>query len=83
MSDDDFVWKENSKAMYDKVCEAAPWFVRHFTRSGLNKGLKAKGCGEVTEQHMYDVCKEVTPERFLDRTVKILDEHKTTEACLR
>ena len=70
-------FQENSKEMFDKVCQASPFFVRHFTRNGLVKGLKARGCGKVTESIMYDVCREVTPPKYLDNTLKILDEHKT------
>jgi hypothetical protein len=75
---DDFDFKENSKLMFEKVCEATPWFVRHFTRSGLVNGLKERGCGEVNEEIMYEVCRAITPERHLDSTIKILDENKTT-----
>lgn len=75
---DDFNFQENSKEMFDQVCLASPWFVRHFTRNGLIKGLKARKCGDVTESIMYDVCKEVTPPKYLEDTLKILDEHKTT-----
>ena len=74
----DLNFLENSKAMYDGVCGASPWFVRHFTRNGLNKGLEKRGCGDVTEAIMYDVCREVTPEKYLESTLKILDGLKTT-----
>jgi hypothetical protein len=75
---DDLNFTENSKAMFDKVCEATPWLFRHFTRNGLIKGLKEHGCGDVTEELMYTVCKEVTPKQHLEKTLKILDENKTT-----
>jgi len=64
--------------MFDQVCAASPWFVRHFTRNGLVNGLKARGCGDVTEATMYDVVNEVTPEKYRARSIKILDEHRTT-----
>jgi hypothetical protein len=73
-----FNFLENSAVMFDKVCEASPFLVRHFTRSALTKGLKAHGCGDVTENMMYIVCKEVTPTKYLERTLKILDENRTT-----
>jgi hypothetical protein len=73
-----FQFEENSKAMFDDVCNGTPWLVRHFTRSGLVKGLTARGCGVVTESIMYDVCREVTPVKYLDRTIAILDKDKTT-----
>ena len=72
-----FNWKENSKGMYDKVIEATPWLFRHFTRNGLDKGLVAKGCGDVTEAIMYDLVREVTPAKHLEASLKILDENKT------
>jgi hypothetical protein len=74
---EDFTWKENSKVMFDKVAEASPWFVRHFTRSGMLKGLHEKGIKEVTESAMYDVCKEVTPSKYLPQTLEILNANKT------
>jgi hypothetical protein len=77
---DELVWKDNSKKMYEECCAATPWLVRHFTRSGFTKGLKAKGCGSVTEQHMFDVAREVTPPAHLEKTLAILHQHKTTDA---
>lgn len=74
---DGFHFLENSKVMFDKVCQASPFLVRHFTRSALTKGLEAHGCGDVTEEMMYIVCKEVTPAKYLKRTLKILDENRT------
>lgn len=45
----EFVFKENSKAMYDKVIASAPDHCRNFTQIGIDKGLTSKDCGEVTE----------------------------------
>ena len=75
---DEFVWKENSKKMFDDVCNASPFLVRHFTRRALVNGLKEHGCGDVTEVMMYDVCREVTPSKYLPRTLEILDGDRTT-----
>jgi len=77
---DEFTFTENSREMFDAVCQATPWFVRHFTRSGLIKGLKERGCGEVTESILYEVCRDVTPPQHLDKTIAILDALKTTTA---
>jgi hypothetical protein len=74
---DELTFTENSKEMFDQVCNSTPWLFRHFTRNGIIKGLKAHGCGEVTEELMYTVCKEVTPGQHLEKTLKILDEYKT------
>jgi hypothetical protein len=78
--DGELDWTENSKTMFDECCAATPWLVRHFTRSGFVKGLKAKGCGKVTEQDMFDVAREVTPPAHLEKTLGILSKHKTTVA---
>jgi hypothetical protein len=75
---DELDFQENSREMFEKVCEASPFFVRYFTRNGLLKGLKERGCGDVKEETMYEVCKEVTPPKYLELTIKILDECKTT-----
>lgn len=77
MSVEDFTWLENSKEMFDKVAESSPWFVRHFTKSGMLKGLKARNVKNVTESVMYNVCKEVTPQKYLPQTLEILDANKT------
>eukprot|EP00527_Entomoneis_sp_CCMP2396_P005863 CAMPEP_0198153216 /NCGR_PEP_ID=MMETSP1443-20131203/63217_1 /TAXON_ID=186043 /ORGANISM="Entomoneis sp., Strain CCMP2396" /LENGTH=77 /DNA_ID=CAMNT_0043819471 /DNA_START=97 /DNA_END=333 /DNA_ORIENTATION=- len=70
---------ENSKKMFDEVCNGTPWFVRHFTRNGLVKGLKEKGLDEVTEADMYGVCREVTPPQHLEKTIEILDTYKSPQ----
>lgn len=41
------------------------------------KGLHEKGIKDVTESHMYDVCKKVTPEKYLPQTLEILDGLKS------
>ena len=74
---EEFDFEENSKVMFDEVCNGTPWLFRHFTRNALVDGLKARGCGKVTESTMYDVCREVTPARYLDGTIAILDKNKT------
>ena len=79
MPDEPFDFQENSKAMYDAVCAAPPFFVRWLVRSKLDQGLKEKGCGIVTEDIMYEVCRKVTPEHSVDRTIEVLDKHKTTK----
>jgi hypothetical protein len=76
---DGFTFKENSKKMFDDVCNASPKLVRHFTREALIKGLKKRGCGDVYESTMYDVCREVTPAKYMDRTIAILDKDRTTK----
>jgi hypothetical protein len=79
MSSEQFDFQENTKAMYDAVCAAPPFFVRWLVRSKLDQGLKERGCGKVTEDIMYEVCRKVTPEHSIDRTIDVLDKHRTTK----
>lgn len=76
---EDFEFKENSKVMFDEVCSMTPWLFRGFTKNGLIQGLKDEGCGIVTEQKMYDVCRKVTPAKHLDKTMEVLEKHKTVK----
>ena len=73
-----YEFQENSKAMYDAVIAAPPFFVRWLVRSKLDKALKYRGCGVVTEQIMYDACREISPANQIDRTIAVLDPLKTT-----
>lgn len=68
---------ENSRVMFDKVVAASPALVRHFSKTGLIKGLKSHGCGDVTEALMYTVVREVVPAKYLEATLKILDANRT------
>ena len=74
-----FAFVGNSATMYEKVCEASPFFVRHFTRKAILKEIELKGYQEVTEKVFSQIIQEVTPEKFLEKTLAILDEHKTHE----
>lgn len=74
---EDFNWLENSKEMFEKVAEASPWFVRHFTKSGMLKGLQKRNLKDVTEKNMFEVCEEVTPSKYWPETKKILESCKT------
>lgn len=71
----EFIFTENTKAMYDD--KKPPFFVRFLVRNKVNGALTARGCGKVTEQIMYDVIKETTPENMLQRSIDVLDEHRT------
>jgi hypothetical protein len=75
---DGFNFLENTEVMFDKVYHASPIFVRHFTKGALIKGLQEHGCGDVTEEMMFVVCKKVTPAPYLETTLNILDENRTT-----
>lgn len=84
-ADDGFVWKENSKAMYDVVCKedvlplVLPGVDPGYTRRALSLALTEKvgSHGEVTEQLMYQVCREVLPSPYLQHTLQTLDAMKT------
>ena len=76
---DEFNFTENAREMFDQVCNASPWFVRHFTRNGLVSGLQTMGVKDVTEKDMYAVCRTVTPEKYLPRTIEILDKLATNK----
>ena len=64
--------------MYETVVNQTPWPFRHFPRSAILKGLAQQGCGTVTEPVLMQVCQEVTPEKYLDKTMDILERMKTT-----
>ena len=63
--------------MFEAVVNRTPWLFRHFPRSAILNGLKEKGCGKVTEPILIDVCKETTPEKYKETTMKILEEMRT------
>jgi hypothetical protein len=73
-----FEFLESSKVMYEKLCEAVPWFIRPLIRSSILKGIEEHGCQEVTETCLYQVVKQVTPKKHIKRTLELLDQHKTT-----
>lgn len=72
-----FEFKERSEEMFEALCNTIPWLFRRVGRSSLVKALTREGCGQVTQEIMYVVCKQVTPARFLDNAIQILDEIKT------
>jgi hypothetical protein len=73
-----FEFTENSKAMYDSVLAAPPFFVRWLVRGKFDAALRARGCGTVTEDIMYEVTREVTPKDNLAGAIAILEKLKTT-----
>ena len=72
-----FAFVGNSATMYEKVCEASPFFVRHFTRKAILKEIELKGYQEVTEKAFFQIIQDVTPEKFLEKTMAILEQHKS------
>lgn len=63
--------------MFDAVVNQTPWLFRHFPRNSILNGIKEKGCDKVTEDLLIEVCREVTPEKYFEKTVKTLEETKT------
>ena len=63
--------------MFETIVNQTPWPFRRFPRAAILKGLQEQGCGTVTEPILMQVCKEVTPEKYLEKTVEILESMKT------
>jgi hypothetical protein len=74
---DKLEWTGNSKSMYEEVVNLTPWVFRHFPRSAILKGFSEKGTTTVTEDGLIQVCKDVTPEQYREKTMAVLEEHKT------
>ena len=87
----EFVFLENSYKMYVDVCNLSPKPFRHYTRDSLKQGMRKHATyrnkdGEshagtrnvITEDIMYTVVKEVTPKKYLQQALKVLDEDRTT-----
>lgn len=74
---DEFEWTGNSKNMYEEVVNLTPWIFRHFPRTAILTGLKGRDSTTVTEEALIEVCKEVTPEKYREKTMAVLEEHKT------
>ena len=68
---------ESNQAMFEEVVNQTPWLFRHFPRTAILNGLKDKGCGNVTESILIDVCKETTPEKYMEKNLAILERMKT------
>ena len=78
MAEEDFEWQGNSKVMYEEVVNMTPWLFRHFPRSSILSGLKDRNDPVVTEESLVDVCKKVTPEKYMEQTMAKLEELRTT-----
>jgi len=79
MKPEEFVWQENSRAMYDTTIKAVPAFVRPIIKSKLLKGLKEKSGGsmEITEAVFMDALKSSTPESKLVKIIGALEALRT------
>lgn len=74
---DEFEWSGNSKVMFEEVVNLTPWVFRHFPRSAILKGLKERNSRIVTEEGLIEVCKVVSPEKYLEKTMAVLEENRT------
>ena len=87
----EFVFLENSYKMYVDVCNLSPKPFRHYTRDSLKQGMRKHATyhnkddkshagtrNVITEDIMYTVVKEVTPKKYLQQALKVLDEDRTT-----
>ncbi len=62
-----YVWEDNTKAIYDKVISMAPRIFRKISERNLSKAIsqKVENGGHITERVLLDCIKEVTPKPFL------------------
>jgi hypothetical protein len=72
-------WKDNSKAMFEKVVQSSPEFIRPMSEKNLREAIitKAGERGVVTEDMVIECTKEVTPAPFVKQTLKDLEPLRT------
>lgn len=72
-------WQDNSKAMFDKLIEGSPKPFRAMTEKKMMEGLtkKAGDGGNVTEDMIIEVVKEITPKPFVAMAMKSIEPLKT------
>ena len=58
---DNLTWEGNSKAMYDKLVESAPAFMRDQAINGFANWVSQKGITTMTENLIEDHIKETAP----------------------
>ena len=72
----EFQWQGNAEAMYKKMVSSAPLPFRKMTESRMVKCLTEK-CGdggEVTELHIEEAVREITPPAFVEKALKSLSD---------
>jgi hypothetical protein len=72
-------WQNNSKAMFDKLIEGSPKPFRAMTEKKMLEGLekKAGDSGEVSEDMVIEVVKEITPKPFVAMALKSVEPLKS------
>ena len=58
---DNLTWEGNSKAMYDKLVESAPAFMREQLKKGFEDWVAKKGITTMTEDLLEEHVKETAP----------------------
>jgi hypothetical protein len=82
-SDDEstYIWRRNSRTMYDHSIETIPRMFRDKSRRKILKGLtmlyEGKGVVVVDEEALYHVVRDVTPSFILSKSIAILDQYRS------
>ena len=68
-------WQDNSKEMFEKLIEGSPKPFRAMTKKKMIDGIEGKAGdgGEVTEDIVIEVVKEVTPKPFVGMAMKSIE----------
>ena len=75
---------QNTKIMYETILNKVPWFVRDTSQKKLDAAIYEICVGDtnndkcvVKEDDMYEVVKRTTPKLFVQKSIDIIDKHKT------
>lgn len=70
--------------MYETILNKVPWFVRDTSQKKLDAAIYEICVGDtnndkcvVKEDDMYEVVKRTTPKLFVQKSIDIIDKHKT------
>lgn len=68
-------WQDNSKEMFQKLIEGSPKPFRAMTEKKMMEGItkKAGDAGNVTEDLVIEVVKEITPKPFVAMAMKSIE----------
>jgi len=68
-------WQDNSKEMFDKLIEGSPKPFRAMTEKKMKDGIEKKSgeTGNVTEDLVIEVVKEITPKPFVSMAMKSIE----------
>lgn len=75
----ELTWKDNSKAMFDKVVDMSPPFIKPMSEKKMRESLEKKAGASriVTEDMVIETTKEETPSFVLEKTLKELEPLRT------